>query len=69
VEAPRRPWGNIRYKPEDIPVIGLPTLILAREDFQDMEAFGARREAGLKSFSNYRTGYLMRAPFSGYLPG
>jgi predicted transposase YbfD/YdcC len=49
-EDPRRPWGNIRCKPEDIPVIGLPTLIRDGEDFQDMEAFGARREAGLKKF-------------------
>jgi hypothetical protein len=49
-EDPRQPWGNIRRKLENIPVIGLATLIRNGEDFQETEAFGAHREAELKKF-------------------
>ncbi|MDR3140061.1 MAG: ISAs1 family transposase [Treponema sp.] len=47
---PRRQWGNLRHKLEDILVIGLATLVCDGEDFEDMEAFGREREKELKTF-------------------
>jgi hypothetical protein len=41
---PRRLWGNLRHKLEDILVIGLATLLCNGSDFEDMEAFGQERE-------------------------
>jgi hypothetical protein len=45
VKDPRRQWGNIRHKLEDILVIGLVTLVCNRQDFEDMEVFTREREA------------------------
>jgi predicted transposase YbfD/YdcC len=50
VADPRRQWGNLRHKLEDILVIGLTTLVCDGEDFEDMEAFGREREQELKTF-------------------
>jgi hypothetical protein len=50
VTAPRRPWGNLRHKLEDILVIGLAVLVCNGSDFEDKEAFGAYREAELRKF-------------------
>ena len=50
IPDPRRPWGNLRHKLEDILVIGLVTLLCNGEDFEDMEAFGQEREAELRKF-------------------
>ncbi|MDR0377492.1 MAG: ISAs1 family transposase [Spirochaetaceae bacterium] len=50
VTDPRRPWGNLRHKLEDILVIGLAALVCNGSDFEDMEAFGAYREAELRKF-------------------
>jgi predicted transposase YbfD/YdcC len=47
---PRRQWGNIRHKREDILVIGLVTLVCKGQDFEDMEVFGREREAELRKF-------------------
>jgi predicted transposase YbfD/YdcC len=47
---PRRQWGNIRHKLEDILVIGLVTLVCNGQDFEDMEVFGLEREAELRKF-------------------
>ena len=37
ITDPRRPWGNLRHKLEDILVIGLATLLCNGSDFQDKE--------------------------------
>ena len=50
IPDPRRPWGNLRHKLEDILVIGLAALLCNGEDFEDMEAFGQEREAELRRF-------------------
>jgi len=42
--------GNIRYKLEDIIIIGLCILIYGGEDFPDMEDFGKEREKWLRTF-------------------
>lgn len=47
---PRRQYGNIRHKLEDIIVIGLCTVICGGEDFVDMEDFGREREEFLQNF-------------------
>ncbi|MDR2483278.1 MAG: transposase family protein [Treponema sp.] len=65
IPDPRRPWGNLRHKLEDILVIGLAALLCNGEDFEDMEAFGLEREAELRKFLELPRGYLMRARFSG----
>ena len=40
IPDPRRQWGNLRHKLEDILVIALAALLCNGEDFEDMEAFG-----------------------------
>jgi predicted transposase YbfD/YdcC len=50
IPDPRRQWGNIRHKLEDILVIGLVTLLCNGSDYEDMEAFGREREAELRKF-------------------
>jgi hypothetical protein len=50
ISDPRRQWGNLRHKLEDIFVIGLAALLCNGEDFDDMEAFGQEREAELRRF-------------------
>ena len=50
IPDPRRPWGNLRHKLEDILVIGLAALLCSGEDFEDMEAIGQEREAELRMF-------------------
>ena len=47
---PRRQYGNIRHKLEDIIAIGLCTVICGGEDFVDMEDFGREREEFLRKF-------------------
>jgi len=50
VKDPRRAYGNLRHKLEDIIVIGLMTIICIGEDFTDMENFGIERIEWLKTF-------------------
>jgi predicted transposase YbfD/YdcC len=50
VKDPRRAYGNIRHKLEDIIIIGLMTIICIGEDFTDMENFGKERIEWLKTF-------------------
>ncbi|MDR2631307.1 MAG: ISAs1 family transposase [Spirochaetaceae bacterium] len=50
IPDPRRAWGNIRHKREDIFVIGLATFLCGGEDFEDMEQFGLSREQELRQF-------------------
>jgi predicted transposase YbfD/YdcC len=50
VEDPRREWGNVRHRLEDILVIGLCSTICCGEDFVDMEEFGKDREEWLRGF-------------------
>lgn len=47
---PRRKWGNLRHKLEDILIIGLCSIICCGEDFTDMEDFGNDREEWLRGF-------------------
>lgn len=50
VEDPRRRWGNLRHKLEDILVIGLCSVICMGEDYEDMELFGQERQEWLRTF-------------------
>jgi len=50
IKDPRRPWGNLRHKLEEIVIIGLCTIICGGEDFDDMEEFGVEREEWLREF-------------------
>jgi len=50
ISDPRRSWGNLRHKLEDILIIGLCSTICCGEDFEDMEDFGNDREEWLRSF-------------------
>lgn len=47
---PRREWGNLRHKLEDILIIGLCSVICCGEDFVDMEEFGKGRAEWLRGF-------------------
>ena len=47
---PRRQYGNIRHKLEDIIAIWLCTFVCGGEDFVDMEDFGKEREEFLRKF-------------------
>jgi hypothetical protein len=49
VRDPRRAWGNLRHKLEDILIIGLCSTICCGEDFVDMEEFGKDREVGKRT--------------------
>ena len=44
IEDPRREWGNLRHKLEDILVIALCSTLCCGKDFIDMEEFGRDRE-------------------------
>jgi len=50
VKDPRRLWGNLRHKLEDILIIGLCSIICQEEDFEDMELFGRERKEWLEEF-------------------
>lgn len=50
VSDPRRTYGNLRHKLEDIIIIGLMTIICIGEDYADMENFGIERESWLRTF-------------------
>lgn len=50
IKEPRRKYGNIRHKLEDIIIIGLCTVICGGEDFTDMEEFGKSRKDFLAEF-------------------
>lgn len=50
VTDPRRSWGNLRHKLEDILIIGLCSVICQGEDFEDMEIFGTERKEWLEKF-------------------
>jgi len=50
VEDPRRQWGNIRHKLDEILIIGLCSVICLGEDFEDMEDFGNDRKDWLSGF-------------------
>ena len=50
VTDPRRQYGNLHHKLEDIIIIGLLSTICLGEDFTDMEEFGIEREDWLRGF-------------------
>jgi predicted transposase YbfD/YdcC len=50
VSDPRRSYGNLRHKLEDIIIIGLLSTICLGEDFADMEEFGKERREWLRGF-------------------
>ena len=50
VSDPRRRYGNLRHKLEDIIIIGLLSTICLGEDFADMEEFGKERKEWLCGF-------------------
>lgn len=50
ITDPRRSWGNLRHRLEDILIIGLCSVICQGEDFEDMELFGTERKEWLGKF-------------------
>ncbi len=50
VTDPRRQYGNLRHKLEEVLIIGLCSMLCCGEDFGDMEDFGKDREAWLREF-------------------
>lgn len=56
VTDPRRSYGNIRHKLEDIIIIGLCTVICGGEDYADMEEFGKEREDFLRKLLELPSG-------------
>jgi hypothetical protein len=40
IRDPRRKRGNLRHKPEDMPVIALSRIIIGENDFESMEDWG-----------------------------
>jgi len=50
ITEPRRQWGHIRHKLEDILIIGLCCVICQGEDYEDMELFGNERLEWFKTF-------------------
>ena len=50
IKDPRRKWGNLRHKLEDILIICLCSVICCGEDFVDMEDYGKDREEWLRGF-------------------
>lgn len=50
VNDPRRKYGNVRHKLEDLLIIGLCTIICGGKDYVDMEEFGIEREEWLRKF-------------------
>jgi predicted transposase YbfD/YdcC len=50
VSDPRRKYGNLRHKLEDLIIIGLFSTLCLGEDFVDMEEFGKEREEWLRNF-------------------
>ena len=50
ISDPRRPWGNLRHRLDDIVIIGLCSIMCGGEDFDDMEVFGREREEWLSGF-------------------
>jgi predicted transposase YbfD/YdcC len=64
IADPRRQWGNIRHKLEDILIIGLATLICNGYDYGDMETFGLAREADLRKFLELPNGIPDESTFT-----
>jgi predicted transposase YbfD/YdcC len=56
IPDPRRRWGNLRHKLEDILIIGLCSIMSCGEDFEDMEDFGKDREEWLRGFLELANG-------------
>jgi hypothetical protein len=50
ISDPRRNYGNLRHKLEDLIIIGLLSTPCLGEDFADMEEFGKEREEWLRKF-------------------
>jgi len=50
VPDPRRQYGNLRHKLNEILIIGLCSVISCGEDFDDMEDYGKDREEWLRGF-------------------
>ncbi len=50
ITEPRRQWGNVRHKLEDILIIGLCSVICQGEDYEDMELFGNERIEWFQTF-------------------
>ena len=56
VPDPRRQYGNLRHKLDEILIIGLCSVICYGEDFEDMEDFGKDREEWLRGFLELENG-------------
>ncbi len=56
MKDPRRQYGNIRHKLEDIIIIGLCTFICGGTDYVDMEEFGKSRQEYLAKFLELPSG-------------
>jgi hypothetical protein len=50
ITDPRRQWGNLRHKLEDMLVIALSTIIIGENDFEPMEDWGREREEWFRGF-------------------
>lgn len=56
IPDPRRQYGNLRHKLDEILIIGLCSVICCGEDFEDMEDFGKDREEWLSGFLELENG-------------
>ncbi len=56
VTDPRRSWGNLRHKLEEILIIGLFSIICMGQNFEDMETFGRERMDWLLTFMELPNG-------------
>jgi len=50
IHDPRRPWGNLRHKLQDMVIIALCCVIIREEEFEAMEEWGLEREQWLREF-------------------
>ncbi|MCL2083403.1 MAG: transposase family protein, partial [Oscillospiraceae bacterium] len=50
IPDPRRQWGNLRHKLDEVLIIGLCSVICYGQDFEDMEDFRKDREDWLREF-------------------
>ena len=50
INDPRRQWGNLRHKLEDMLVIALCAVIVGENEYEVMEEWAQEREDWLRSF-------------------
>ncbi len=60
---PRRSYGNLRHKLEDMVIIGLLCLLCKGEDYNDMGVFSKHREEWFRTFLELQNGIPDRNTF------